>query len=334
MAEKAKVRCGNVIERKERQMPEPRAWHIFTGNGRDSNALSRLPVAPPWRKVGGRAKAPASTTYQVPTAALDAINAALYLRRPLLVTGAPGVGKTTLADKIAYELRIESTFSWRITSRTTLGDGLYSYDAISRLRDEHLNRSNQNPNATEIGKYLRLQGLGSAIASIGHSLLLIDELDKCDIDLPGDLLHVLEENAFSISELERIADYQSSVSISDANGVPVIVTKGRVTGDGMPFIIMASNEEREFPPAFLRRCVRLKLDPPSFEELLQIARQYVDLKDGEVSAVARAFIELQKTKSLSTDQFLHVLYMISSAGEGQLDRKAIKDILLHDLSTG
>src|SRR5262249_15364466 len=141
---------------------------------------------------------------------LEMINAALYLRRPLLVTGSPGAGKSTLAHSVAAELGLGRVLRWPIVSRTRLVDGLYHYDAIARLQDvqvaAHSRAGGVDP-TTDIGSYVRLGPLGTALLpSDTPRVLLIDELDKSDIDLPNDLLNVLEEGEFSIPELERIAD--------------------------------------------------------------------------------------------------------------------------------
>src|SRR5262249_15133431 len=166
-------------------------------------------------------------TYQSTPEEVELVNAALYLRRPLLVTGKPGTGKSTLVNAVAYELGLGPVLSWSITSRSTLQEGLYRYDAIARLQQaslvDRLRQSGQEGRTTEtdqddrdtesaandptdIGQFIRLGPLGTALLPAERPrALLIDEIDKSDIDLPNDLLHVFEEGRFEIPELVRTA---------------------------------------------------------------------------------------------------------------------------------
>jgi MoxR-like ATPase len=133
-----------------------------------------------------------------------AINSALILRRALLVTGKPGVGKSSLAYAVAYELRMGPVLKWPISSRSKVKSGLYEYDAVGRL---------QAGGDAEIGDFLRLGPLGSALyPTRWPRVLLIDELDKGDIDLPNDLLNVLEDGHFEIPELARAKEQAVAVN--------------------------------------------------------------------------------------------------------------------------
>lgn len=144
------------------------------------------------RRLGARVEAPPAQDAE----ALELINAALYLRRPLLVTGEPGSGKSTLAHSVAYELGLGRVLQWPIVSRTELKDGLYTYDAIGRLQDAQLAERGTGRGSDDIGRYIRLGPLGTALLPAERPrVLLIDELDKSDIDLPNDLLNVVEEGS-------------------------------------------------------------------------------------------------------------------------------------------
>ena len=331
------------------------AWYIFKGDRtKDSTKIEQLPDPPQWRDFQGRQQAQSAggegamtqkerrgATFQASDEVLRMVNAALYLRRPLLVTGRPGTGKTSLAYAVAYELDLGEVLYWPITTRTTLKEGLYSYDAIGRMQDFQLSGKTQD----RIGEYIRLGPLGTAFLPTPDQkprVLLIDEIDKSDIDLPNDLLHIFEEGGFTIPELERLAEsesqpsdhspiYPSSHPSSHQNVVDVKtaytdeaetstyrqtvpITKGRVRCETFPFVIMTSNGEREFPPAFLRRCLRLDIKPPSEEELQQIVKaqlQWTKELSEETQQLIKDFCTLQEEgKFLSTDQLLNAVYML------------------------
>src|SRR5690349_17457498 len=131
-------------------------WRIYQGNGRPHDDIDRLPPPPPWRRFSGAdagrrlGDVERAASYRADEQVIDRVNAALQLRRPLLVTGKPGTGKSTLAYNIAYELGLEPVLYWSITSRTTLDNGLYAYDAIGRVHENSLRGD------TDIGRYIRL----------------------------------------------------------------------------------------------------------------------------------------------------------------------------------
>ena len=211
-------------------------WHIFKGNAGASHEDWELPPPPSWRPFGREDASGKSRrqhkgeTFQCPPEVVDIVNAALYLRRPLLITGKPGTGKSSLAYAVAQELALGEVLYWPITTRTTLKSGLYDYDAIGRLQDvrqkERLleERGEGAPQTLDIeeelqsiGSYITLGPLGTALIPADKPrVLLIDEIDKSDIDLPNDLLVALEEGRFEIPELVRIKEKAPKVSVRTA----------------------------------------------------------------------------------------------------------------------
>ncbi|MBU2667141.1 MoxR family ATPase [Actinoplanes bogorensis] len=316
-------------------------WQIYEGTGRPHDGITRLPEPPPWRQFDGgpvlprphtavttqrRAEQHQAEAYQPEPETVELVNAALYLRRPLLVTGLPGVGKSTLAYAIAHELRLGTVLHWPITSRTTLKDGLYHYDPLSRLQAVQ-------QGADDLGTYLRLGPLGTALLPYEHPrVLLVDEVDKSDHDLPNDLLTIFEKGDYEIPELMRVAAEQSDWSVPIAGSTDrVMITNGTVRCRAFPLVVMTSNAEREFPPAFLRRCIRLEVKEPGPEQLDRIVRAHLgDLADSSADLIQR-FLERRSVGDLATDQLLNAIYLLHRA-DSPVDRHALADRIFSYLS--
>ncbi len=320
-------------------------WPIYRGDGQPDGAdrMARLPAPPPWRRFDGAlvpgidegldldvvGLRPGATerarSYRPSPDVVSMVNAALYLRRPLLVTGRPGNGKSSLAYSVAYELRLGPVLHWPITSRSTLTEALYHYDAIGRLHDTNDRRvadsahsGVQYPNGqpvagVDIGRYVRLGPLGTALLPRDRPrVLLIDEFDKSDMDLANDLLHVFEEGRFDIPELVRLPDEQQTVTVMTADrGIGACVERGQIGCRAFPFVVITSNAEREFPSAFLRRCLRYTFQQPDAAALARIvAAQLGPAVVERCQPLIDKFVHLQKTSEVTTDQLLNACHMV------------------------
>ena len=216
-----------------------------------------------------------------------AVNAAVTLQRPLLVKGEPGTGKTELARQVANSLGLEM-IEWHIKSTTRAQQGLYEYDAVSRLRDSQLG----DKRVHDVGNYIKKGKLWQAFESTQKSLLLIDEIDKADIEFPNDLLQELDKMEFHVYETGQV--------------VKAVVR---------PVIIITSNNEKELPDAFLRRCFFHYIRFPDMDTMKQIIElHYPGIKDALLTTALTQFYELRETDGLkkkpSTSEVLDWLKLL------------------------
>jgi MoxR-like ATPase len=228
-----------------------------------------------------------SSTYVATDDLRLAVNAAITLQRPLLVKGEPGTGKTRLAIEVAESLRLP-LLEWHIKSTTKAQQGLYEYDAVSRLRDSQLG----DPRVQDIGNYIVKGMLWQVFTSDSPVVLLIDEVDKADIEFPNDLLRELDRMEFYVYE-----------------------TKELVKATHRPIVFITSNNEKELPDAFLRRCFFHYIRFPDKETMERIVDvHFPGLKKGLLREALEVFFELREVPGLkkkpSTSELLDWLKLL------------------------
>ncbi|RPA61504.1 MoxR family ATPase [Shewanella frigidimarina] len=231
-----------------------------------------------------------------------AVNAAIALEKPLLIKGEPGTGKTQLAEELARSLNCK-LYQWHIKSTTKAQQGLYEYDAVSRLRDSQLG----DVRVHDIGNYIVKGKLWQAFEEDQRSILLIDEIDKADIEFPNDLLQELDKMEFYVYETQQ-----------------VIKAKQR------PIIIITSNNEKELPDAFLRRCFFHYIKFPTKDEMAKIIDvHHPNVKQDLLQQALEVFFDLRDVNGIkkkpSTSELIDWLKLLISDDISQdtlLDKKS------------
>ena len=199
-----------------------------------------------------------------------AVNASINLERPLLVKGEPGTGKTELARQVANSLKLE-IIEWNIKSTTKAQQGLYEYDAVSRLRDSQMGEK-----IKDISKYIKKGKIWNAFKTKKKSVLLIDEIDKADIEFPNDLLQELDKMEFYVYE-----------------------TGQTIKAENRPIVIITSNNEKELPEAFLRRCFFHYINFPEIETLKKIVNvHFPKIKKALLDSALKTFFEIREVPGL------------------------------------
>lgn len=214
---------------------------------------------------------------------VEAVNLAIFLERPLLLKGEPGCGKTRLARAVAYELELPFE-TWHIKSTSRARDGLYTYDAVGRLRDAQLAASrmlseSELARASQPSEYVQWGPLGRAFRNEQRTVVLIDEIDKADIDFPNDLLLELDERRFTLDE-----------------------TGEHIQAQVAPLVFITSNDEKDLPDAFLRRCLFHYVEFPSRKRLIEIIqalfppKRYPTATNNVIETSINRFLTLRQTQ--------------------------------------
>lgn len=229
--------------------------------------------------------------YVASRALRDAVNVAVTLERPLLLKGEPGTGKTLLAHHISQALDMELII-WNVKSTTKARDGLYTYDTVQRLNDARFGEGD----VRNIAHYIKMGPLGRSFSTERRVVLLIDEVDKADVEFPNDLLHELDQMSFTVLETNTL-----------------------VKAVERPVVVITSNAEKELPDAFLRRCVFHYIDFPEEAEMREIVGvHFPKLPERLLAAALKVFYSIREVEGLrkrpSTSELLDWIRALMAAG--------------------
>lgn len=232
-----------------------------------------------------------SEDYVVTQELMNAVNVAIALQKPLLIKGEPGTGKTMLAESISEALNMKLLI-WNIKSTTKAQEGLYVYDTVQRLYDSQFGEGD----VSNIKQYIKLGTLGEAFVSEEQVVLLIDEIDKADLEFPNDLLWELDKMEFYVNETKEI-----------------IKTRTR------PIVIITSNAEKELPDAFLRRCIFHYIEFPTREKMEEIVNvHFDDINENLLNQAMEAFYKIRDMRDIqkkpSTSELLDWLQALILSG--------------------
>ena len=232
-----------------------------------------------------------TSTYVASEELMASVNIAMALQKPLLVKGEPGTGKTMLAEAVAKALD-KKLIIWNVKSTTKAQDGLYNYDTIQRLYDGQFGGNDVD----NISNYIKLGKIGEAFNSEEQVILLIDEIDKADLEFPNDLLWELDQMEFYIHE-----------------------TKETIKAKKRPIVIITSNAEKELPDAFLRRCIFHYIDFPSKELMEEIVKvHYPNVEQNLLEQALRTFYDMRGLRELrkkpSTSEFIDWINALQIGG--------------------
>ena len=221
----------------------------------------------------------------------DAVNVAVALEKPLLIKGEPGTGKTVLAEAIAEQFAMELII-WNVKSTSKAQDGLYVYDTVQRLNDSRFGGGD----VTNVRHYIKHGPLGRALAAETRKVLLVDEIDKADMEFPNDLLHELDRMSFRVEETGDV-----------------------ITAKERPIVIITSNNEKELPDAFLRRCVFHFIEFPDREQMQEIVRvHHPDVEQKLLDQVLAKFYWLREQPAIrkrpSTSELVDWIAALRRAG--------------------
>jgi MoxR-like ATPase len=253
---------------------------------------------------------------------VEAVNMAIALERPLLLKGEPGCGKTKLARAVAYELDLPYE-AWYIKSTSRARDGLYTYDAVGRLRDAQLAASGMDDEAALKAKnsdaYVEWGPLGRAFLNEKPTVVLIDEIDKADIDFPNDLLLEFDEKRFEVGEVKQSSPIK------------------RIQAKQTPIVFITSNDEKDLPDAFLRRCLFHYVKFPERQQLIEIVQAHFPASPLDlVDAIIDRFVELREEmrrdkgeagKKVSTSELMDWVRILSHYDSDEILGKLKTELL-------